>query len=81
VAEEPTLGEIGRRLDSLIEEFRGLRAELVRKDVHDAQMSAIREQVQAIKEDRTANRRLVYSAALMALASIGWQAVQAAAGG
>jgi hypothetical protein len=78
VAEEPmTLGEIGRRINDLFAEVRGLRAELVRADVYTANRAADEARFKVIeaeqvtqRSDRTAMRRLVYGAFLSAAGSI-----------
>jgi hypothetical protein len=77
VTDEPTLGEIGRRVSDVMAELRAIRAELVRRDVYDANRSTDELRVRAIEEDlaqsrqdRGAMRRLVYGALFSAAGSV-----------
>lgn len=83
VAEEPTLGEIGRGVQELKAELRAMRGELVRSDVYAANRMADELRVRALEQDltqmaadRQAMRRLVLGAVVT---SVGALIVQAAA--
>lgn len=83
-----TLGEIDRRLRDmredvsdkladLVTEIRSLRAELVRRDVYDAnritdqqRIFAAETDIEDIKKERTSMRRLVYSAVFSAIVGL-----------
>jgi hypothetical protein len=72
-----TLGEIGRRLLDLVAEVRGLRAEVVRRDVYgadrradDRRLSAVEARQTRDEADRAALRRLVYAALLSTAGSV-----------
>lgn len=98
MSDEPTLGEIGRRLtyfqedvarqftssredvahklSDVTEEIRLLRAELVRRDVYDAnritdqqRIFTIESQVKEVAERRRSHQLLLYSAVAVAVAS------------
>lgn len=69
-ADEPTPGEILRGLTEIREELRALRSDLVRRDVYDAHRAEMDRRVQQIEEDRTALRRTVYGAILVAVLSV-----------
>ena len=75
MAEDVTLGEIDRRLRDLTEEIRGLRTELVRRDVYDAnritdgqRLFALEQKVMDAESERRVMRRLVYGGVMTAVA-------------
>lgn len=74
----PRLAEIARTLADFRNEFRSAMSEVVRKDVHSAQMAAVQLQIDMLTEaaerdrsDKTADRRAVRNAGVTAALSVG----------
>lgn len=84
MADEPSLGEIGRGVADLKNDLRALRGELVRADVYQAnratdeiRIKAVEAELVQMKSDRAAMRRLVYTALLAAAGSTAVQVITA----
>lgn len=74
----PRLAEIARTLADFRNEFRSAMSEVVRKDVHSAQMASVQLQIDMLTEaaerertDKAADRRAVRNAGLSATLSVG----------
>lgn len=88
MSDEPTLGEIGRRLESFQESFRQsmgnvteeirlLRAELVRRDVYDAnritdqqRIFSVESQIKDLTNQKRSYQLTTYSALAIALCTL-----------
>jgi len=84
MADDPSLGEVVRLVGDLKLDLRGLRGELVRRDVYEAHLAAndlrlkaIENDLQRAADERSATRRLVIGAVLMAAGSAATQVIAA----
>lgn len=83
-ADEPTLGEIFRGVADLKADVRAVRTEMLRSDVYaanrlgdEARIRAIEADLQQIRDERNATRKLLYGALATAAGSLVVNAVSA----
>lgn len=84
MADEPTLGEVFRAVADVKVDVRAVRAEMLRTDVYtanrlgdEARIRAIEADVQQIREERNATRKLLYGAMAAAGGSLIVNAISA----